>query len=258
MFPITEYSRDSCILHIVLVRRSGVRPLSVDEIIDDSAFRGRVHSDPLPGGCGAISARAAAAQTGPVADALTYQHAPGRLRVHTVCLLTGRDTGAGTWELRYGYARTAAGRWLVAATEQGICAIDPAPDRNSVSGLIDLWQPARSIPDDAFALEVVRETIAGIATDRTLHLRGTAFQLAVWQLLLRIPAGFYTHYATLARWVAKPGAARAVGSAVGANRIAVLVPCHRVLPASGAPGAYRWGGALKQRLLAREAALFRR
>ena len=161
--------------------------------------------------------------------------------MHSICTLTGRDTGAGTRELRYGYARTAAGRWLAAATDQGICAIDPAPDRNTVPRLIDLWQPAHTTRDDAFALEVVTQTVAGSAMDRTLHLRGTAFQLAVWQLLLQIPAGCYTHYATVARWLAKPGAARAVGSAVGANRIAVLVPCHRVLPASGAPGAYRWG-----------------
>ena len=224
--------------------------------IDDLSVSVCLHDDSLSKGLSAAPSCAAPGDTDSVTDSLIFQNEPGRCCVDSICTLVGQDTDAGLRELRYGYARTEEGLWLAAATDQGICAIDRAPVQNALPGLFELWQPARATRDDAFARQVVTQTIAGSVTDRALHLRGTAFQLAVWQLLLKIPAGRYTHYAVVARWLAKPGAARAVGSAVGANRIAVLVPCHRVLPASGAPGDYRWGRALKRRLLEREAALY--
>ncbi len=85
-------------------------------------------------------------------------------------------------------------------------------------------------------------------------MRGTNFQVKVWEALLRIPAGGAVSYGDVARWIGKPGASRAVGSAVGANLISYLIPCHRVLRSSGVVGDYRWGHTRKQAILAWESA----
>jgi AraC family transcriptional regulator of adaptative response/methylated-DNA-[protein]-cysteine methyltransferase len=85
-----------------------------------------------------------------------------------------------------------------------------------------------------------------------VHLRGTNFQLKVWEALLQIPAGGVTTYAGLASRIGNPGATRAVGTAVGHNPIAVLIPCHRVIRKIGDFGNYRYGALRKKALLARE------
>ncbi len=85
-----------------------------------------------------------------------------------------------------------------------------------------------------------------------LDLRGTAFQIKVWRFLLSVPEGEVVSYGEIARTLVPPSAARAVGAACGANRIAVLVPCHRVLRGDGQLGGYRWGLARKRALLAAE------
>jgi AraC family transcriptional regulator of adaptative response/methylated-DNA-[protein]-cysteine methyltransferase len=108
-------------------------------------------------------------------------------------------------------------------------------------GLAALWEPA-----------LRRGFRAGLR--RPLHVQGTPFQLKVWQALVRIPEGRLVSYQALARAVGSPGAARAVGGAVGANSIAVLIPCHRVIREAGDPGGYRWDLARKQALIAWEAA----
>lgn len=86
----------------------------------------------------------------------------------------------------------------------------------------------------------------------SLHVRGTNFQLRVWNALLSIPEGAATSYGSVARLIGSPSAARAVGSAIAKNPVALLIPCHRVLRACGAVGEYRWGGARKRSLLAWE------
>src|SRR5690606_14591818 len=94
---------------------------------------------------------------------------------------------------------------------------------------------------------------AGAASEPlAVHVRGTNFQLAIWRALLRIPEGKAVSYGQLAAACGKPGAARAVGSAVGANPVAVLIPCHRVIQQSGALGGYRWGPERKLALQAWE------
>ncbi|MBT8421907.1 MAG: methylated-DNA--[protein]-cysteine S-methyltransferase, partial [Gammaproteobacteria bacterium] len=85
-----------------------------------------------------------------------------------------------------------------------------------------------------------------------LRVAGTAFQCQVWQALCEIPAGETRTYGDLARALGRPGAARAVGSAAAANRIALLIPCHRLVLASGGSGAFRWGAERKIALLAAE------
>jgi AraC family transcriptional regulator of adaptative response/methylated-DNA-[protein]-cysteine methyltransferase len=87
-----------------------------------------------------------------------------------------------------------------------------------------------------------------------LLVRGTAFQIKVWEALLRIPAGRVVSYRDLARHVGRATAARAVGSAVGQNPVAYLIPCHRVIRGTGVLGEYRWGSARKKALLGWEAA----
>ncbi len=89
-------------------------------------------------------------------------------------------------------------------------------------------------------------------SDVSLRLEGTAFQLRVWEAVRSIPPGQTRTYADLAERVGSPRAARAVGSAVGANPIAYFIPCHRVLRSNGALGGFRWGPEIKRAMLARE------
>lgn len=89
----------------------------------------------------------------------------------------------------------------------------------------------------------------------SLDLRGTPFQRAVWAALREIPPGHTETYSQLAARIGRPGAARAVARACAANPVAILVPCHRVVPAAGGSGGWRWGAARKRTLLAREAGL---
>jgi AraC family transcriptional regulator of adaptative response/methylated-DNA-[protein]-cysteine methyltransferase len=86
-----------------------------------------------------------------------------------------------------------------------------------------------------------------------LDVQATAFQRRVWRALQAIPVGQTLTYAELARRIGRPGAARAVGSACASNRVALAVPCHRVVPAAGGVGGYRWGSERKKKLLEREA-----
>jgi AraC family transcriptional regulator of adaptative response/methylated-DNA-[protein]-cysteine methyltransferase len=87
----------------------------------------------------------------------------------------------------------------------------------------------------------------------TVFVKGTDFQLRVWRALLRIPSGRLTTYGQLAAAIGAPSAARAVGSAVGSNELAWLIPCHRVIRQTGAAGEYRWGAVRKRAMLAWEA-----
>ena len=106
-------------------------------------------------------------------------------------------------------------------------------------------------------MRAVVKDVDGQATDVPfkLEIRGTAFQKLVWQHLMRIPAGTTVSYRELAKRMGRPTSVRAVATACGANRIAVLIPCHRVLRSDGGLGGYRWGVERKRRLLERESAL---
>ena len=92
----------------------------------------------------------------------------------------------------------------------------------------------------------------GAETPLKLHLRGTNFQIKVWEALLNIPTGALTTYEQIAAAIGNPRAVRAVGSAVGDNPIAYLIPCHRVIRKSGEYGNYLYGSARKKAILARE------
>lgn len=96
------------------------------------------------------------------------------------------------------------------------------------------------------------ENLRQIQPDFPLYIQGTSFQKSVWEVLYNIPKGKTLTYGEIARLIQRPKAVRAVGTAVGANPISILIPCHRVLPKSGGLGNYRWGSSLKQALLQAE------
>jgi AraC family transcriptional regulator of adaptative response/methylated-DNA-[protein]-cysteine methyltransferase len=165
-----------------------------------------------------------------------------------------RDGGRGE-AIRWEVAQTDLGPLLVAATARGICRVAFEPDDVALRAHF----PNATIERGGAALEglladaVAFVTRPGRAMTLPLDVRGTAFQQAVWRELSRIPPGETLSYAALAARAGNPNAVRAVGSACGANPVAVLIPCHRALRADGSLGGYAWGLPIKQKLLAREA-----
>lgn len=167
--------------------------------------------------------------------------------------------GGAAMEIRYGIGQSSLGRVLAAASDRGICAIMFGDDDAAlVADLERRFPNARAIAaDDDFAetlaqvVAAVEEPSRGLALP--LDIRGTAFQRRVWQALQAIPAGETRSYGDLAAAVGEPRAARAVAAACAANRIAVAVPCHRVVHRDGSLSGYRWGVDRKRSLLDREA-----
>lgn len=162
--------------------------------------------------------------------------------------------------LLWGYADCATGSALVAAVDGQICRIDLNTGPNAEATLRADWpelcEQQHDLRDDAAVQKLVTAAFAEAAAGGSpaLVARGTPFQLLVWRALTQIPPGDTRSYGELAAVIGRPRAARAVGSATAANTIALLIPCHRLVPATGGSGAYRWGAELKQRLLATEAA----
>ncbi|WP_114395496.1 methylated-DNA--[protein]-cysteine S-methyltransferase [Oleisolibacter albus] len=172
-----------------------------------------------------------------------------------------KAAGAGL-EIRWGMHQTGLGRALLAATPRGICWLsflteaEPGPERHLAELALD-WPKARLLEDPgATAAVAARAFLPGGDGQGpvTLHLKGTNFQMKVWQALLTIPFGQVATYAEIGRRIGSPTAARAVGNAVGANPVSFLIPCHRVIRGTGVLDNYRWGPARKRVLLAWEAA----
>jgi AraC family transcriptional regulator, regulatory protein of adaptative response / methylated-DNA-[protein]-cysteine methyltransferase len=163
-----------------------------------------------------------------------------------------RTAGAGL-TIRWGHHATPFGGATVGLTDRGICALgfDERERGATVTRLHHDWPAARLLRDQTETARVVERIFSRARPGRplTLHLRGTNFQLKVWEALLAIPDGTTTSYGDVAGAIGKPAASRAVGTAVGDNPVAFLVPCHRVLRASGAMGGYRWGVDRKQAML---------
>lgn len=160
--------------------------------------------------------------------------------------------------IRYGVAESPVGRLFVAESSRGLCGLyllasdDPTPGLDRVR---------RDIPgalfdrDDTLAQRLIPRVVSYLVDGRScddlpLDLRGTPFQIQVWNALREVPHGSTLTYAELARAVGLPGtAARAVGTACGRNPISLIVPCHRIVASSGGLGGYYWGLELKQALL---------
>ncbi len=172
--------------------------------------------------------------------------------------------------IRYGHADSLFGRLFIASTPRGICHMafeDEGEDWDAggkdagIERLHGMFPAAEIIPSDAELHDNGAAALAsaisgdwsGIEPVR-LHLRGSPFQIKVWEALLRIPPAALASYGAVARSIGRPDASRAVAGAIGSNPVAVLIPCHRVIRASGHLGGYAWGVARKGALIGREAA----
>ena len=174
-----------------------------------------------------------------------------------------KSGGAGL-TIHYGIHSTPFGKCLIAATERGICNLSfvDASEGQAIDSLVADWKQAKMTEDYKSTAPLVARIFSdvstrlntGLGTDSPLkiHLRGTNFQIKVWEALLNIPTGSVTTYEHIATQIGKPKALRAVGTAVGHNPIAYLIPCHRVIRKSGDFGNYLYGSARKKVILAKE------
>jgi len=160
--------------------------------------------------------------------------------------------------MRYTVANCALGRVLIAASERGVCCVRLGDSGRRLISDLKREFPSAGLREDAPALaDLAQRVVAAIdggAADAEIPLdvRGTAFQLRVWDALRRIPRGETRTYSQLAAAIRQPRAVRAVAGACAANPVAVLIPCHRALRSDGGLGGYRWGLERKQSLLASE------
>ena len=181
-----------------------------------------------------------------------YAEAPDRLGMTPS---VWRDGGRGA-AIRWATAPTSLGRLLVAATARGICRLSFGEDG---AALAERFPRATVEQDKAGLGGLLAAAVAAVEAperphDLPLDIKGTAFQEAVWRELARIPPGETLSYAALATRAGKPGAARAAGSACGANPVAILIPCHRAKRGDGSLGGYAYGLPIKEALLEREEA----
>ncbi len=179
-----------------------------------------------------------------------YAETKGRLGMTPSAWKNG---GAGA-VIRWSLVDTSIGSMLVAATEKGICRLSFDEGEGA---LAERFPKAQILPADAAMEQLAKAAVAAVEhpdrmPDLPLDVAGTAFQEAVWQELRRIPAGETRSYAEIAAAVGRPKAVRAAGSANGANNVAVLIPCHRVVRTDGALGGYAYGLERKATLLKRE------
>ncbi|GAB4366209.1 MAG: bifunctional helix-turn-helix domain-containing protein/methylated-DNA--[protein]-cysteine S-methyltransferase [Deltaproteobacteria bacterium] len=190
---------------------------------------------------------------------------PGRLHdrivnVHAVTPGELKSEGAGL-SIRYGIHASPFGDWFLAVTDRGVCDLSFTDRPGAGDPLLELrtrW-PKAAIRRDQSETKAVAERIFAPGREQDTFplgvvVRGTDFQIRVWEALLRIPPGCVASYEEIAVRIGSPAAVRAVGSAVGKNPVAFLIPCHRVIRKTGAFGNYGGGPARKKAMLAWEAA----
>jgi AraC family transcriptional regulator of adaptative response/methylated-DNA-[protein]-cysteine methyltransferase len=171
-----------------------------------------------------------------------------------------RDGGTDE-EIRFAVGQSSLGAILVASSAAGVVAILIGDDPDALArDLQDRFRNARLIGGDAAYEQLVARVVGlveapNLGLDLPLDVRGTAFQQRVWQALRAIPAGQTVSYAEIARAIGAPKSVRAVAGACAANKLAVAIPCHRVVRTDGAPSGYAWGVERKRTLIAREAEL---
>lgn len=169
--------------------------------------------------------------------------------------------GGQSLTISYQFIETVFGRAIIASTGKGICFLHFEEDEEKASGVLSQNFPNATFserPDthiqnvmQFFATQMEKKTLL------RLHLKATPFQLKVWEALLKIPIGDLTSYGILAENINQPQASRAVGSAIGKNPVAFLIPCHRVIQTSGLIGGYRWGITRKKAIIGWEAARYK-
>lgn len=176
---------------------------------------------------------------------------PGRLHDLTVnihAMTPGELKNQGTGlTIDYGIHETPFGPCLIGVTARGICWMGFDTDHEA---MIAQWPNANYVENPERTGTYIERAFE---SDATLHVKGTNFQVRVWEALLRIPPGMLTSYETVAQAIGQPNAVRAVGSAVGRNPVAYLIPCHRVIRKSGAIGDYHWGSTRKKAMIGWEA-----
>ncbi len=190
----------------------------------------------------------------------------GAGRLHDLCVTLEaaspgelKSGGAGLIII-YGFADSPFGRCLIGETGRGVCHlsfVDSSSEHDELAALEKCWPQARFQRDDAAAGRLADRVFTrsnDAIEQRPLRafVGGTAFQVQVWRALLHVPQGSLVSYGHLAAAVGKSGASRAVGTAVGRNSIAYLIPCHRVIRETGVIGDYRWGRDRKRAMLAWE------
>jgi len=161
--------------------------------------------------------------------------------------------GGKNLDINFSFAESPFGNIIVASTNKGICFMAFAEDADT--GFHDL---KNKFPNASFSrkLDLVQQNALFIfqndwskLSEIKLHLKGTDFQLKVWETLLKIPMGQLSTYGSIAQQIEKPNASRAVGTAIGSNPVAFLIPCHRVIQSSGTFGGYMWGNTRKTAII---------
>jgi AraC family transcriptional regulator of adaptative response/methylated-DNA-[protein]-cysteine methyltransferase len=152
---------------------------------------------------------------------------------------------------------TEVGQVLVAATDRGLCAVMLGDDTAQLQGALGREYPAAALERNDDGLKDYIDAVTGPLLGREaaalrLHVPGTQFQWQVWEALRRIPPGETRSYQEIAREVGRPSAARAVARACASNRVALVIPCHRVVRETGDLGGYRWGVDRKRQILEQE------
>ncbi|MBC7830091.1 MAG: methylated-DNA--[protein]-cysteine S-methyltransferase [Chitinophagaceae bacterium] len=166
--------------------------------------------------------------------------------------------GGENLSVNYSFAESPFGNILVASTTKGICHMAFADDQNAALDILHGKFPNASYHQ---MVDLMQQNVLYIFThDWTklgqikLHLKGTEFQLKVWETLLKIPLGQLTTYGNIAKQIDLPNASRAVGTAIGDNPVAFLIPCHRIIQSTGVFGGYHWGNIRKSAIIGWEAA----
>lgn len=166
--------------------------------------------------------------------------------------------GGNNLHINYSFAESPFGSLLVASTEKGICYMAFEDEEGKALNNLILKFPKATLYRkldllQQNALFVFQKDWSKLNKIK-LHLKGTNFQLKVWESLLKIPMGKLSTYGQIAKQIDQPKASRAVGSAIGSNPVAFLIPCHRVIQSSGAIGGYMWGSTRKTALIGWEGA----
>jgi AraC family transcriptional regulator of adaptative response/methylated-DNA-[protein]-cysteine methyltransferase len=181
------------------------------------------------------------------------------LMVTCEAMTPGEIKAGGTGlDIHYGFASSPFGEVMVGWTSRGICHFAFAVSHHEAmrQALLNDWPNARFLQDDSHAQNLLRDVFPDTPTRGKVHLvlRGTNFQIKVWEALIHTDFGQVISYQRLAERAGNPRAQRAVGTALAANHIGFLIPCHRVILETGETGNYRWGTERKQAMLAWEAA----
>jgi AraC family transcriptional regulator of adaptative response/methylated-DNA-[protein]-cysteine methyltransferase len=214
-----------------------------------------------------VGAFKSALRDGRTVSSATYEagFASGRRVYETADDALGMTPGAyrrrGTGiTIHYTAVPTSLGLLLVAVTERGVCSVSLGDDEETLVEALRAEYPQAELARTTDANDRLVDAVVAHVEGKTgadelpLDVRATAFQWQVWRALQRIPEGATRSYQAVAEELGRPTAARAVARACASNRVAVLIPCHRVVRGDGALGGYRWGIARKAALLAREGA----